>query len=338
MFVKRQFSHCSRITVSLARLQKIIHKAGRNSCAVSAAWLRILLLTALRCPVSDPSTGLFSLALSRLETANMPRKLHRGLLSGALPNYHVGSELTLRLLDSRGVCKSHEDQYYSAVVIKSPTLRAAIARQGATHLVQIYAYTREHFACTCRVRRELNAICRYARYAFGEPDWSHLSAHFPIVRARRSRTLIKTTWRNARETIKRKEDVEVETNLRSQRRSLGVYWHRGRVRSRILSVMKDYCESDEHITWEFPVVLRKLFVRFLDVTKNCDNIVTSKIKAIDHLLNKDSHFFLYSNMCKKIHIFLYKISIALIINVMRLLPFFRLHLCTIYNVGRVNHV
>lgn len=163
----------------------------------------------------------------------MPRKLHRGLLSGALPNYHVGSELTLRLLDSRGVCKSHEDQYYSAVVIKSPTLRAAIARQGATHSSK-YTRTHANISRVCRVRRdEIRALeierDIYVVLVSTIRAVSQIEAIFPCI----SRSFVlggaglslrRLGGMHARrQTVKRKEDVEVETNLRSQKRSLGVY-------------------------------------------------------------------------------------------------------------------
>lgn len=161
-------------------------------------------------------------------------KLHRGLLSGALPNYHVGSELTLlRLLDSRGVCKSHEDQYYSAVVIKSPTLRAAIAKQGATHsskYTRTYANVSRVFTAYVKTKYEhskLNTIyISIYIYHLGEYGTrsgmlsvSQIKAIFPCISrsfvlggAGLSLRRLHGGMHARCRIIKRKEDVEVETN------------------------------------------------------------------------------------------------------------------------------
>lgn len=93
-------------------------------------------------------------------------------LIGALSNYHVGSELTLRLLDSlEKFASSREDQYHSAVVIKSPSLRAAFASQVVAHLsslptpplslsLLVHIHTRANFSAhaVCVETRNVSAV------------------------------------------------------------------------------------------------------------------------------------------------------------------------------------
>lgn len=92
------------------------------------------------------------------ETSSVLWQLLHTLIE-ALPNYHVGGELALRLLDSRGVRKSREDQYRSAVVIKSPTLRAAFLAQHIHPDVCTYErFSVRRCVCVCVCRNEIRAF------------------------------------------------------------------------------------------------------------------------------------------------------------------------------------
>jgi len=141
-----------------------------------------------RCSRSaETSSSPLASALGSGQRAEVTRA--RGTLIEALPNYRVGNELTLRLVGSRGVGKSREDRYHSAVVIKSPTLRAALASQGAASQARMF------LANACGMYFE-------TKYEHSKLNSASLSVCvcvcFPIVRARRSKALVKTTRGNAR--------------------------------------------------------------------------------------------------------------------------------------------
>lgn len=130
VFVERQFPRCSRITVSAhlwgGSVENNIQSRTKQSCGFRGSASLILLPATLRRAVPCAPTGLL---LSWPENGQRVVATAQGTLIETLPNYHVGSELAPRLLDSRVVRKSRGDQYHSVVVIKSPTLRVAFKAQ-----------------------------------------------------------------------------------------------------------------------------------------------------------------------------------------------------------------
>lgn len=136
-------SSVSFLVVRVSRSRRISGDSVENNiqswtkqlCGFHGSASLILLPPTLRRAVPGASTALL---LSWPGNGRRVVETAQGTLIGALPNYHVGSELALRLLDSRGVRKSREDQYHSVVVIKSPTLRTAFKVQDIYPNVRIH--------------------------------------------------------------------------------------------------------------------------------------------------------------------------------------------------------
>lgn len=216
--------------ISGGSVENNIQSRTKQLCGFRGSASPILLPPTLRRAVSGASTGLL---LSWPGNGQHVVETAQGTLIGALPNYHVGSELALRLLE----------EFASPARINT-TPRSLLNRRhyepGAASNVRIHARMLLGMRHVCRndiraleIELDIYRFSKCGRYAFGKPDWSS-SAHFPIVRARGSKALIKTTRRNAREThtdykrglkLKWTSEVRVVTSVLTSRVSALIAFH-----------------------------------------------------------------------------------------------------------------